>query len=381
MYRVIAIIFSIYLLANPFYIFKSGLPQPSDMLMALGLIGFILTGAISYVWKLKIFKSLLRFIMIVVLINTIYFFYYTGQGVENKFFMSNLFYIFNLLFFGLVIWALAKNKEHFINQVSLFIIISLTIQFFLGIAGIGGTGGMRNAIFFNNPNQLGYYVLLSLSLFTALPSKYRSNRVIALATIFISAYLILLSGSRAALIGVILISAILFIKEGVKLEFSSVIFVLISIIVAVYFLGNSSFVESKLASIEERDQRSVNKRVSFWEERAYDRFYLYPEKVLYGAGDGLFTRFKSYHQLEMHSGFGTVLFSYGFLGFILFAIFMRTVLSKALFMNLLLLTPVFLYNLSHQGFRDSLFWMLLASVYFVTETSTEDRKPKNLYST
>jgi hypothetical protein len=129
----------------------------------------------------------------------------------------------------------------------------------------------------------------------------------------------------------------------------------------------SEFIKQKSEIIESRNRRYDNSGVSEWQIRGYDRFWIHPEYVLIGAGEGYYKRFESWHSGEMHSGFGTMLFSYGILGFSLFVIFIKKVSRRNLKINLLSLSPIFLYNLTHLGLRDSLFWMLFASVFVVSE--------------
>jgi hypothetical protein len=364
MNKFLIVIISLYIITCPFYVFDSGLPQPSDGIAFMGILSLLFSGKIYPLLKLKVFKRLIQFIILATIINLIYFFIYRGKGINNKFYFPPLFYIFNMLFFCMVFYLLNKNFLKNANFLSLAILISLFVQV---LFGIGHIGGGRSSLFFNNPNQLGYYSLVSLSIFSALPSKYRANKLIFLVTVLMSAYLILLSNSRAALLGVALLGIIVFIKEGFKVKASSMFFAVTALMLGWYFLSQSVFVDTQIKTIKDRAESKVIQGVSEWQIRGYDRFYLNPEYIFFGAGEGAFERFNSYQHLEMHSGPGTILFSYGIAGFLIFFSFIKFLIRRNVFYNLILLTPVFLYNLSHQGFRESLFWILLASVFVVSE--------------
>jgi hypothetical protein len=373
MNKILLIIILVFLLVNPFYLFDSGLPQPADILLAIGIVIFILSGEIKKTYKIKIVKLFLRLILLITFINVFYFCYFTNLGQENNMYLAAAFYIFNFLFFQIIISLLEfSNNKKTIDIISLFIIISLSIQTMLAFLGI--QGGVkeevtsRATIFFNNPNQLGYYSLLMLSLFAALPSKYRSMKSTMLLTLVLSFYLIMYSGSRAALVGTVLLGGIMIYKEGFKIKLSS-IFLISVIILMVPFILKTDFIQKKIETMEVRGERFDNTNISEAQIRGYDRFWLYPEYIFYGAGEGKNDRFKSFHQLEMHSGIGTILFSYGILGLFFFMVIVYEAIRQKIIINLLLILPIIVYNLTHFGLRDSLFWALLATIY-VTTTKT-----------
>jgi len=364
----------VYLLLSPFYIFPSGLPQPADYVVAFGAFVFLFSKSFKEVVKIPVVKHLFRFIFIVSFVNFSYWFYfYALQGIENRMFFTPLFYIFNGIFFLLFIAAIFENgvlNKKLINIISFTIVITLIFQFFLAIIGFqfgGGEESSRATLFFNNPNQLGYFALLMLSLFTILPSILRKNILVLLGLILITSYLVLYSGSRAALAGVFLLAILIVYFEGFKLKLKSLIFILIVVMSVPVFL-QTDFMAKNIESIQRRGERHLNTNITEAEIRGYDRFWIHPEYIFYGAGEGMNKRFDSYHQMEMHSGFGTVLFSYGILGFSFFILFFYQVIKKRLLFYLLVLTPVLIYNLTHQGLRTTLFWALLASIYLISNS-------------
>lgn len=358
----------LYLLFSPFYIFDSGLPQPADIILSLGSLIFFFSDEFKKLYKIDIINKFFRFIILVVFINFIYWFYYEAIiGVENTIYFTSLFYIFNFLFFMMYFSFLnSENGIDFksVNIISITIIITISIQFVLAILGIGNDVAVRASIFFNNPNQLGYFSLLMLTLFTILPSYYRKNIFITIWMIFSCGYLVLYSGSRAALGGILLLAGLIFYLEGFKLKLKSLIMFLIILFITPTIF-NSSFVNKQIESITTRNDKEEYLNASQTQIRGYDRFFIHPEYILYGSGEGLNQRFNSFHQLEMHSGFGNILFSYGILGFVLFLDFFRLIIKKRELFYGLILAPILVYNLTHQGFRDSLFWAVLASVFLI----------------
>lgn len=373
MERFLRFIICVYLLLCPFYVFPSGLPQPADFVAAVGVSVFLFSGKFRTVTKLPVVKILALFVWVVIAVNLSHWFYhYAIRGIPNPMYFSPLFYIYNALFFLLFLFVLTKSNIKNNNTIALFILISLSLQLTLAIMGIhGGAKDVeyiaRPSIFFNNPNQLGYYGLLMLAIFATLPSSYRSNKVVILLVLFITSYLVFLSGSRAALGGIVVLGGVIFYSEGFKLQASS-IFLFLVVLISLPFFLQSEFVQERLSLIEDRNQRYSSTEISQAEVRGYDRFWLHPEYIIYGAGEGLNIRFDSYHNKEMHSGIGVLLFGYGILGFILFFTFIYRAIERRILVGIMLLLPVLLYNITHQGLRSSLFWMLIASIYIVTSS-------------
>lgn len=364
MFKIIFVLCSLSILLSPYYIFDSGLPQPNDFIASLGIVLFVFSGKFHEVSRLKIIRIVLYLIAFISLINIGYSIYFYSIGQKNTMYFVVLFYIYNALFFCLTLYIFRHKYKWSVNMLSLVIIVTLGIQVLIGLTGIKEDS--RGVLFFNNPNQLGYFTLLALSIFTVLPSKYRTNKLVSLLMLGGAVYLVLLSGSRAALAGIVALGILIFIKEGFKLKVTSIIFLTLGVSFSIILINNNSFFQDKLERIKVRNERNVGKNVDEYKVRGYDRFLIYPEYIFYGSGEGHYARFKSFHQLEMHSGFGTILFSYGIIGLILFLSMLKEILKRNFFSNFLLLTPVFIYNITHMGLRDSLFWVLLASIYIVS---------------
>lgn len=373
MNRFVLVIICLYLISTPFYVFPSGIPQPADFLIAFGGGVFLLGKDFLNIIKLPFFKYVFRILGLIILINTIYWLIYSAfYGIENRMYYISLFYVFNTLFMLIFAYVQKSNKQNQnTNVIALFIIISLFIQFVLALLGVQGRNTDiefvgRPTLFFNNPNQLGYYALCIITMFFVLPSKYKKNIFTLLFTIFISSYLILYSGSRAALGGVILLSTYVIYKEGFKLNVRSISLIVISF-VAIPFLFQTTFVQNSIDSIEIRNERNIGKDMTEAQIRGYDRIYLNPQYLFYGAGEGKNDRFVSNHQLEIHSGFGTMLFSYGILGLLMFLHLIYFSVRKNLFYSIMLLLPIIVYNITHNGLRSSLFWAVLVLIYIVNE--------------
>jgi hypothetical protein len=102
---------------------------------------------------------------------------------------------------------------------------------------------------------------------------------------------------------------------------------------------------------------------SFFEERGYDRIWRNQKYLLLGAGEGGLSRFDDtayVKNMEIHSSAGTILFSYGIVGSILFLVFTWRVIRRARVRMMITLLPPLLYTGAHQGLRFTMLWVVLA---------------------
>jgi hypothetical protein len=99
--------------------------------------------------------------------------------------------------------------------------------------------------------------------------------------------------------------------------------------------------------------------------RGYDRIWRYPEYLFLGAGEGVAYRIlKRGDDLnELHSTWGTLLFSYGIAGFLSFMTMIVIVFRRAPWRHLLYFMPIAFYGLTHQGLRFSMLWVFFGLVF------------------
>jgi hypothetical protein len=216
-------------------------------------------------------------------------------------------------------------------------------------------------LFFNNPNQLGYYALLSACAIAMTHRHAGMSIMTASAGLTGCAYLAVISSSRAAAggIGILL----------VFLVFSNPRLIVLGLIAAIGLVSVGGPVTTAIDKAEHRVE--VEKaQGSFSEERGYERLWQYPEYMVIGAGEGDYGRFShNGHAREIHSSAATILFSYGILGSVFFLVFSFRVARGARFRTTAILIPTFAYTIAHQGLRFTMLWVLLA--VFMAVKSTE----------
>ena len=83
-----------------------------------------------------------------------------------------------------------------------------------------------------------------------------------------------------------------------------------------------------------------------------------------------------HHHGEIHSLIGTLLFSYGFIGTILFLKIFNKFFRKENVNFLLCFVPVMFYNLAHNGIRNPLFWIVIVIIHYEIECFEQKRVPR-----
>lgn len=345
---------AVYILLIPLYVFKSGLPQPGDMFVV------ILLPVALYRWNGRLsrdarsaFVSLIWFTFWVWCVDYGWALLLGDFKIfgPDAFLLHPLYYTYNAL---ILLTALVLHRRHgelFLRITVYAVFVSIYIQAVASF--VLPSSAFRGMLFFNNPNQLGYYVLLAASLIALTHRRLRLRLLTSGLALTCCAYLALLSASRAAAGGI----AVLL----VFLVFSNPKVIVLACVAAVGLATIGGPVTDAIALSEKRAQRKSN--VGFFEERGYDRIWEHYEYLLLGAGEGGLSRFdETAHvkRMEIHSSAGTVLFSYGIIGSILFVLFVWRIVRRAAWGPILMLVPPLLYTIAHQGLRFTMLWVLLA---------------------
>lgn len=360
---------ALYVLLAPIYIFGSGMPQPADMIMAL-VVPFTVLAYIMSVQLIfnRTFVCLLMIAALFFSINIIHFYFYQ----DRLFLMAGTYYVYNSLVFATTVILFRHNPAKMAALARWIILITLFYQLAYVFFIEGDVPG-RHRGSFNNPNQLGYWSMLSAIYLLVLQYGKRIS-LVDIAAIGIATFLIAESLSRAALVSHVLVLGVLFLGAYMSLFaraaviFSIFLFMLIQ--VAFFFTSEQvnfedweiyKRVDNRIASIE-TDEGALG-------ERGYQRILNYPEYMVYGAGEGSQWRFAEKREIqykgaaELHSGLATILMSYGAFGFLLFAAFVYTIFQRVPWLLWLTLAAVMAYGITHQHVRFTGFWIYLGLMY------------------
>jgi O-Antigen ligase len=353
------------LVIAPIYVFGRGLPQPADFLLAF----LVLILATGYVVRVPVFMDLFLvaglFLAHAIVVNL---FWHARLG-ERGFLLHALYYVFNFGAFMIVVSLLREFGERFINPCRVAFAIAIAFEIVVLFALPGSR--LRAAGTFNNPNQLGYWAILVSCCMLVLRRDQRLS-MFDLAVLCGAGYLTTASLSKAAMLSFVLLMVLAFVFQRPQRSVKA-------LLLALAFLGTMALAAdgtliNRFLTLE-APSRVVDRLDDIGGQaddstggRGYDRIWRYPEYLLLGAGEGASWRFSGYlvnnmDERELHSTFGTVLFSYGIVGFVLFLALLVVVFRPAPLAHALYSLPIWMYGMTHQGLRDTMLWVFLGLVF------------------
>ena len=358
------ILVSLFITLKPIYIWSSGVLQLCDFVMLFGFFAVLIHSR----GKIRLDKRKMNFLYLMLslclyqfLVNAVW------TSVLNENIMrSTLYYIYNLFavcFFFLVDEEIGTGiLKHYI-MIGCFCSLVITT---VGIVILSGTG--RSTGFFNNPNQLGYYALLVFAL--TILCGHETSLIIRISSIVMSIFAIVASSSKAAFFGMIITMLLYIFINGKKTTWKKVIIQILLICVAVILIYILLFSDNSVIS-SNYTVRLLRYRVlnmskendtSLGEGRGYNRVFEMDFHLLWGMGEGAFHRFVTLKNLEVHSSFVSLLVSYGLIGLFGYLILFYKALGRfrRQLANYALISGLLFYQLSHNGIRNTLFWLLIA---------------------
>lgn len=356
-----------YVSLAPIYIFKSGLPQPADFIIAitagLSIVLFFLKQRIVFN---RVFAILVLMVVMFFAINISYFYFYK----DTLFLYSSVYYVFNAFVFSATVILFKQNSERAVHWGRYAVFASIFIEL-VWLKTFDSASVYRETGSFNNPNQLGYWALLS-SCYLLVLNYGRRMKWIDIIFFLLCGYIVTEALSRAVMISYVLLLASFFIgnymSTATKIIMMGVVVFYTFFQVAV--LDNPQFIIQNfevVQKITERIETIEDEGSGVFVERGYGRIVEHPEYLFFGAGEGAYWRFSSLgvRGLELHSGLGTILFSYGLFGLALFGAFIFTIFQRAPLLLWVTLASIMLYGITHQHVRFTGFWLYLGLVYGV----------------
>ncbi|MBX3504013.1 MAG: hypothetical protein KF895_00940 [Parvibaculum sp.] len=346
----------------PVYVFPSGLPQPGDFLMVLWIVVTFFTMsrqgsrvAISPDAKFAVL-AYLAFVVWVWTVSLVNGIIHEDAGIA----FAPLFYTFNFLVFTAFTIKAAQDHEGFRRLLVLALMLCASVLFLLVVTGYDAER-MRQLGGFNNPNQLGYFSVLLLASFAVIADRREmlgiSGLVVAVCCIF-GVMGSVSFGAIAALLAV-LGGAALKILRGNPFKTVTQLLLGAFALVAVFGLVLGDFMVTRFQAAIQRSARFDNK-VNMEGFRGYDRIFDYDYYLLFGAGEKGLWRFGT--TIELHSSFGTIVFSYGIVGILLVLVLVIAVFRRVPLHVLAIAVGPALYQVTHQGLRTTFLWIFLALV-------------------
>lgn len=385
---ILFLLFSVFFLM-PVYVFPSGGFQLVDIPIVLISIYIIITFKTEFNFSKSGVIILAAYVFWATLVNLIHFFFeadiYLLKVVVQILYSFIIFGVFTLVFKKILLY----NKNTIVLVLSLVIML-LPLFLFTGQYDANKETISffdRNALSFNNPNQLAYFAILLYSMMIILYmylTEYDLNklqiaiiRTVGVIIFLLTHFIILCSASRAGILGVLMLDSIVLwqIKKNIFLIISlCIVFFIISLYVNI--ISDIQFSELRVVSkFTEYDVgKSLSKRIA---QRFYSNISDW-KALIYGSGKTIPDEYRS----EVHNGFIEVFVAYGIIGFLLFNLFFFFLTLRLYYLKrlnnkicyMLVFFTVIVYNLTHNGFRFRLFWVFLALLYVIITLLIEKNK-------
>jgi len=352
-------VWSLFVFLIPFYVFSSGVPQPGDMLV----IPLVIMTLRSWNGRLdrrarRPVVTLAAFTLWIVVVDWGWALGLGNFGLlgPDTFLLFPIYYIYNALVFLAVCVLYQRYGKRFLSLTLNLVFVTVVFQTAAALLAYrGGGGGHRGVGFFNNPNQLGFFVLVAASIIALGKGRLGFGSIKSGFGLTLCLYLALLSASRAAVIGSGLLFALTVISSPKRLV------VVVLVVVPLLAIGGpfSDALDRTQARLAEQRYPQFN----FFQQRGYDRILANKEYWLLGAGEGGTHRFLETTIIggtEIHSSLGTIFFCYGIVGLTLFVVFLLRVVERASLRAIVILLLTLSYTVAHQGLRATLVWILFA---------------------
>lgn len=350
----------------PIYIFKSGSVQPSHLVFLSALSVFSLSNlsgkdffqnSVAHSKEIAIYargKLLIvafsLFSLYVTLVNSVWS-VILGSFVP---FLFSSFQLYNLVLIFFIVNVASRDFISFLKATRVGFIFAIAISV-LAILITGFDSASRESSLFNNPNQLGFFCI-SASMIFIVANKFSIGNIYSnIAALAIASLLCMPTLSRAGIytcLFLLFVGVLSIPRTGSKLT----LIIIIGLLVGPFALSIGTFDKLTERSSYRADFKK-NTNSSELEERGYDRIFANPEYLAFGAGEGVFKRFDGRLAglgAEMHSSVGTILFSYGIIGFLLYLIVWGLLIigSPGITMKLCAIAPL-IYGFTHNGLRFS----------------------------
>jgi hypothetical protein len=358
------VLWAVFLAGVPFYVLESGLPQPAYIVMSLLFASVAYRAIARNEWRAfasmaDLYLPLAMFVLYVLSVSSAWYLY----AGDHRMMFYPAYYLFNFVTYCSVVTLSSQLGSRFESFTAKCLVFTLLLQLML-VPFVSKPETIRQALFFNNPNQLGYYALLSCSILLVLREKASLPWTWTAVGAGVAALLCLVSLSRSA-IGSLLLLLVLAFRSRPRYLIAGVAIAAVVLLVAWFALPEIARNRMFMSSIEIDDS---------FAGRGYDRIANHPKYLILGAGEGSFDRFDSFLDGEIHSSVGTLAFSYGIPGVVLMGAFIMRVVMRSRRGSWLLLMPALFYGLTHQGLRFAMLWVLLA-VASAPEAARTDREP------
>ncbi len=130
---ILLIAFLGYLILCPFYLFNNGYPQVADYILAIGFAFFLWKTELKFFFKQPI-KTAGILVIIIAVVGAGNQFYLYKNELEGNTLFPILFYVFNFLAFGFVLFlSNTFGRQKLYNFTSIALVMVIVTQFLLAV--------------------------------------------------------------------------------------------------------------------------------------------------------------------------------------------------------------------------------------------------------
>lgn len=375
------ILFLIFLVLKPFYIFDSGGIQFADIFLILSAfiaLPLLFLNRNKNGLMKEIFYENKLFILFTALATLVNLYYFSTLG-KVSFVLSPLYLVFNLI--AVMLFSYLGKSRQFLAKISIILEIHLMLQAVIFFLGVGRMyDDVRYMGIMNDPNQFGFFVFIAFLYIYVIHRSLNINSLRTGLSLALTVFLVFLSGSTGMVLGLgVFVAAILCYKllqightryvVIQKTMYALAIFVvtfMLIIIPAGLLVGGESV--EKMMSNQVLVERVSNKvssggttnDLTFWEDRGYDKLYFYPQYAIFGAGQGEYYRFsKAATDIEIHATLPEVLFVYGIVPCCILLLWMYQRTKRAPMYAKIALLALLVESFTLLNQRQALFWMFI----------------------
>jgi O-antigen ligase len=359
----------------PVYIFPSGSLQISHLLFLVLFIFFL----IKYKFEIIDWTNPLLLLFIYSLFVEAVYAIIAG---EVNYLIDPAYLIFNILI-SIAIYNTILKFGTISLRIGILIAtaIAISLVYASGVALTVDSEASRGVGGFNNPNQMGYFSTCLFSIACLLFINKKMTLLEFCVLLLSAAFLSIASLSKAAILGNIIVLPFAFYalykRSKIALKIITIMLLVIGGIYAFKLEQVGAFENiqfyNRILNIQTENDSSA-------ESRGYFAFLEANDLQIF-TGMGGQNAFKIVGH-EVHSTVGAVFNLYGVVGLLFFLWFYYIWIAKikhtmGLHGVILILGPPFLYGLTHNGIRFSIFWATVSASLAVAKYVEYERKSGN----
>lgn len=270
--------------------------------------------------------------------------------------------------------------------------INIILQLIIYLLGIGRNyDSARYMGTFNDPNQFSYFIVLSIAYLYVIEDILKIKKRAHL-TYLIGFILVILSASTGMLMACTILITLHFIRTITSMNMwkrnAGRILLVLTVLCAIVCIPMSNLELKNIIkttinetisdmSIVERMtgkiDKAENSNTALIEERGLDKLINYPQYLIYGAGQGNYSRFENVvNKIEIHSTLPGLWFYYGIIPFVLLLRWIYVNVKNVKFRYMIPYIALLVESFTLYNQRQLLLWVLIIMANLLKEEKMEE---------